>query len=168
MRRKRGKKGRRQIEKFQRSDGGRADIPQREMNEKSLISTGVYRLETFPTVILRGEAYVPASLSPSLRRHIHTLPHFTISDIGVTTAFYKVRDSSAKMCIRIPPLFCPSSPLSSPLTRFSSSVFPRAIVFVLRVRVPWCAIAMRFNFYSMLHVVISHNFYEIQTPHLVS
>jgi len=96
---------------------------------------------------------------------IHTdTPHYAVSDIGVTTAFYKVRDSSAKMCIRIslPRFYPPLPPLSS--VPFLFIRFPSS--YCLRARVPWCAIAMRFNFYSTPYM--SHNFCEIQTRALLS
>lgn len=45
------------------------------------------------------------SLGPpsSSRTHTDAHSHFAVSDFRVTTAFYKVRDFSAGMCIRVPP-----------------------------------------------------------------
>lgn len=76
-------RGRRETDrKLRRS--GRASTGERN-GRKKLISAGVYRLETFFCAILRREAYVPASLSPSLRQrtHVRVLPISPMSPTSV-------------------------------------------------------------------------------------
>lgn len=85
-------------------------------------------------------------------------PHFDdVSDIGVTTAFYKVRDSAAGMRIRVPYPFYHS--LS--LLRSFLSVFPRTR-YCLRTPQSCTPLAMFFNFYSTtLNVLmVSHNAFD--------
>lgn len=94
--------------KLRRSDGGRADIAAREMGEKRLISVGGLSAGDIPRrhIAKRSICSVPTgSLGPpsSSRTHTDAHSHFAVSDFRVTTAFYKVRDFSAGMCIRVPP-----------------------------------------------------------------
>lgn len=120
---------------MRRSDGGRADIAAREMGEKRLISVGGLSAGDIPRrhIAKRSICSVPTgSLGPpsSSRTHTDAHSHFAVSDFRVTTAFYKVRDFSAGMCIRVPPRAPPRARSIFlvlgvyPPSRSSSSVFP--------------------------------------------
>lgn len=116
----------------------------REMGEKRLISAGFIGWRRSPLRhIAKGSICSGAGLSPSLRRRAHGRSHFAVSDVGVTTAFYKVRDSTAREDARPRALPPPASPPFNPrvfaaaLRPATSSVSSRAIVSG--------AVAMRFN-----------------------
>lgn len=130
------------------------------MDEKKFISAGVYR-SGFPLAILRREAYVPASLSLSLHQCARGRVFPCLFDIDVTAAFYKLRDSSAGMCIRcVLSSLAPSRPpsihfLSSYCLRTTS---PPPPYFLIQI-----AIAMRFNSRSTSRFLLRGVFCE--NPH---
>lgn len=101
-------------------------VARRERNgRKKLISAEVYRSETFslPRYIAKGSICSGQSFPFFAPMCMQTLP---IPDAGVTAAFYKVRDFTTGMYIRVSPcrvLF------SLPPSRFPRSISPEAIVF---------------------------------------
>lgn len=127
----------------------------RERNgRKKLISVGVYWSETFPPPLYCEGKHMFRPVCPLFCTNVHTnVSRFPVSDTSVTGAFYKVRDSSAGMCIRVS-AFYPFSFRHVPLDPFPlkllSSHHPCS-------RIP-IAIAMRFN--SRFDIAVSRDVCE--------
>lgn len=102
---------------------------EREMGEKKLISAGVYRSETFPPPLYCEGKHMFRPVCPLFCTNVHAnASRFPVSDTGVTAAFYKVRDSSARMCIRVsPPRSILSPSVTSPSIHFPWSYCLRTI-----------------------------------------
>jgi len=172
--RKAGRSGTRQIENC----GGamavaRAGIPAREMDEKRLISAGVYRPETFVAAILQREAYVPTDRSFGAVHIREDARRLDAAGVGVTIAFYKVRDSAAGMRVRCTSvLSTPGLPVLRPFSAIVSFAFqPRdrnafqslfAVAVAVAVAVAHCRGAVR---RTLAYILDNERVYSIEYDH---
>lgn len=142
---------------MQRSDGGRAER-EKWTKKSSFLRRFIGRRRYPPPLYCEGKhMFRPVLLLLCTNVHADAT-RFPVPDAGVTAAFYKVRDFSTGMHIRISP--CRDSILSPPVT-FPSIHFPLKLLSSHHPRSPYPDRDRDFN--SRFDVAVSRGVREIHT-----